>query len=195
MDRREKIVEAGLAVLREHGYAGFTQLRVATLAGLRQSHLTYYYPTRLDLLGAVGQAAVDRQLVAVSAVLATAGTMDELAELMAEIICRHDNTRVLMALAQAGDDQPQLNSLFRELATGFVDRLITSPCLAVTKPSADSARLMQALVTGLAVVELATGRPDCQQRVRHMLHLAFDLILTASRTGQGTAQTQSEETL
>ncbi|MHC5540598.1 TetR family transcriptional regulator, partial [Singulisphaera rosea] len=53
-DRRQEIIEAGLATLRERGYSGFTQPRVATRAGLRQSHLTYYYPTRADLLAAVG---------------------------------------------------------------------------------------------------------------------------------------------
>ena len=63
-DRRQDIIEAGLATLREHGYAGFTQPRVAARAGLRQSHLTYYYPTRIDLLTAVGRAAIDRQLAA-----------------------------------------------------------------------------------------------------------------------------------
>ena len=73
-DRRHDIVEAGLAVLREHGYTGFTQPRIAARVGLRQSHLTYYYPTRLDLLEAVGRTAItsisnfsagDRQLVIV----------------------------------------------------------------------------------------------------------------------------------
>ena len=42
---------------------------VAGLAGLRQSHLTYYYPTRVDLLAAVARAAIDGQLAAVDAVL------------------------------------------------------------------------------------------------------------------------------
>jgi AcrR family transcriptional regulator len=68
-DRRQDIIEAGLATLREHGYAGFTQPRVATRAGLRQSRLTYYYPTRVDLLAAVGRAAIDGQLAAADAVL------------------------------------------------------------------------------------------------------------------------------
>ena len=41
-DRRQSILDAALAVLREYGYAGFTQPRVAARTGMRQSHLTYY---------------------------------------------------------------------------------------------------------------------------------------------------------
>ena len=44
-DKRQHIVECALAQLREEGFAAFTQSKVAARAGLRQSHLTYYYPT------------------------------------------------------------------------------------------------------------------------------------------------------
>ena len=64
-DRRQDIINASLAVLKASGYAGFTQPRVAAEVGLRQSHLTYYFPTRVDLLAAVARVAIDRQLVAV----------------------------------------------------------------------------------------------------------------------------------
>src|SRR5580704_13164525 len=106
-DHRHNIIEAGLAILREHGYAGFTQPRVASRAGLRQSHLTYYYPTRVDLLVAVGRAAIEGQLAAVDRVLA--GTSPSaVVTAIAQLVVRHENTRVLMALAQAADQEPQL---------------------------------------------------------------------------------------
>ena len=68
-DRRQDIINASLAVLRESGYSGFTQPRVAAEVGLRQSHLTYYFPTRVDLLAGVARVAIDRQLAAVDAIL------------------------------------------------------------------------------------------------------------------------------
>ena len=113
-------MEAGLATLREHGYAAFTQPRVAARAGLRQSHITYYHPTRLDLLAAVGRAAVDRQLAAVDATLGALSSREEAAQAIANLVTRHENTRVLMALAQAGDEEPRLREHFRELADGNV---------------------------------------------------------------------------
>lgn len=176
-DRRQQIIEAGLATLREHGYAGFTQPRVAARAGLRQSHLTYYHPTRLDLLAAVARAAVDRQLVAVDATLGGCPSPEAAAGAIAELISRHGNTRVLMALAQAADEEPQLRELFRELADGIVARM-TRSLLGHHDPAAaeGSARLVHALAVGLAVLHLATGRPDGTQRAAAILEAALRLI-------------------
>ncbi len=52
-DRREALLEAAISVVREGGYPALTQTRVAAVAGMTQSHLTYYFPTRTDLVQAV----------------------------------------------------------------------------------------------------------------------------------------------
>jgi AcrR family transcriptional regulator len=180
-DRRHQIIEAGLATLREYGYGGFTQPRVAARAGLRQSHLTYYHPTRLDLLAAVGRAAVDRQLAAVDAMIDSVASADAAANAIAGLITRHSNTRVLMALAQAGDEEPRLRELFRELADGIVERVAQSFLNHQDPAKAEvPARLLHALSVGLAVVDLATGRPDGQQRAAAILDMAMRVVLHGS---------------
>ena len=68
-DRREIILKAAIATLREYGYSGFTQPRVAKRADVRQSHLTYYFPTRLALLEGVARLAVDGQLAALQSIV------------------------------------------------------------------------------------------------------------------------------
>ena len=176
-DRRQKIIEAGLTVLREHGYTGFTQPRVAARAGLRQSHLTYYHPTRLDLLEAVGRAAIDRQLAAVGDMLGSLASPDAAALAIAALVSRHENTRVLMALAQAADEHPQLRDLFGRLVDGIVvgvTRLLGR--FGVPMTSDEPARLLHALSVGLAVVGLATGRPDNTQRAGGVLRAALSGI-------------------
>ena len=184
-DRRQQIVEAGLAVLREHGYVGFTQPRVAARAGLRQSHLTYYHPTRLDLLEAVGRAAVERQLAAVDATLGGRhASPTEAARAIAAVVARHENTRVFMALAQAGDEEPRLRELFRELADGIVSR-VARFLERLGRPGGSAAaevpaRLLHALLVGLAVVDLATGWPDGTQRAADVLEAALHLIAGGS---------------
>src|SRR2546425_10303971 len=50
MDVRDRILEAALGLLAESGAHELTQPRVSKAAGVRQSHLTYYFPTRADLL-------------------------------------------------------------------------------------------------------------------------------------------------
>ena len=176
-DRRHDIIQAGLAVLREHGYTGFTQPRIAARAGLRQSHLTYYYPTRLDLLEAVGRTAIERQLAAVDATLGSHASLEAAAGAIAAVVVRHENTRVFMALAQAGDEEPRLRELFRELADGIVARVARFlGGFGVPAVSEEPARLLHALSVGLAVVDLATGRPDGTQRAAGVLQAALSMI-------------------
>lgn len=177
-DRRQQILEAGLAILREHGYVGFTQPRVAARAGLRQSHLTYYHPTRLHLLAAVGRAAVDRQLLAVDATIGALSTVEQAADAIAELVTRYENTRVLMALIQASEEEPGLRDLFRELADGVVVRVTSFLSRIGGSPaSEDSARFLHALSVGLSVISLATGRPDAKQRAAGLLSTALHLLV------------------
>jgi AcrR family transcriptional regulator len=167
-DRRQALVETGLQVLRELGYSGFTQPRIASRAGVRQSLITYYFPTRAALLEAVARAAVEAQLAALDAALAVAGS--DLATVIAGIVARHDNTRVLMALAQAADQEPALRSIFRDLTAGIVERVGGRAPVGASAAGRD---MIHALTGGLAVIELATGRPDGEARTLAVLDKAF----------------------
>jgi AcrR family transcriptional regulator len=55
MDVRERLLEAALRLLAESGAHELTQPKVAKAAGVRQSHLTYYFPTRGELLQEVAR--------------------------------------------------------------------------------------------------------------------------------------------
>lgn len=56
----ERILDSADAVLRQHGYAGFTTRRVAAAAGIAPGNLSYHYPTKLELLRAVIERLVTR---------------------------------------------------------------------------------------------------------------------------------------
>jgi DNA-binding transcriptional regulator YbjK len=174
-DRRQAIVTAGMAVLRQYGFAGFTQPRVASQAGVRQSHLTYYFPTRVDLLAAVAEAAIENQLSAVDAVF-SGSSPQSAAAAIAGVAVRHENTRVMMALAQAADQEPQLRQLFRELADGIILRAGTLLETLAIKPSDENRNLVHALSVGIAVIDLATARPEGKRRAATVLDTAFKLL-------------------
>jgi AcrR family transcriptional regulator len=55
---REAIIDHAVAILTEEGASGFSALKVAKSLGIRQSHLTYHFPSRELLL----HALVDRLL-------------------------------------------------------------------------------------------------------------------------------------
>ena len=110
-DRRQHILDTALSVLREQGLAGFTQPRIAQRSGLRQSHLTYYYPTRLDLLAATAEVATDALLAELARTL-DGRSLQSVAASIARLALRPDNTRVMMALAESADTEPSIKAIF-----------------------------------------------------------------------------------
>ena len=178
-DRRQIIISASLAVLRERGYAGFTQPRVAAAAGLRQSHLTYYFPMRIDLLMGLARVAVDRQLAAVDGILGIS-SVRKAAAAIANIAVRHENTRVVMALAQAADQEPALRELFRELADGLILRAGKLLANLNIEPTDERCYQLHSMSVGMAVVDLATARKNGERRASRTLEAA----LTAMKQGE-----------
>jgi AcrR family transcriptional regulator len=178
---RTKIVMAGVAVLRESGFAGFTQPKIAKLAGVRQSHLTYYFPTRADLVKAVAREAVDRQLDAIASTL-QASSPKAAAALTANIAVRQENTRVIMGLAQAADEEPALHDLFRELADGIIARNGKLLEEINIKPTDEHCFLLHALLVGMSVINLAVARKNGERRSARALECLFKLMKAEAAT-------------
>ncbi|MGF6492889.1 AcrR family transcriptional regulator [Luteibacter sp. 621] len=165
-DKRQQIIEAALTELREAGFAAFSQTKVAKRAGLRQSHLTYYYPTRADLVVAVAETAMTQQLAAVEALLAGTPPAKAPAQL-ATLLGRKENTRILMALVQGADEEPRLQPLFTEFARQMRER--AAGLLGGAKPGkapGTDAYLLHALCVGLAVLGLALDHGEDGQTHR-----------------------------
>lgn len=57
---RRRILDAALDIVEAHGIMALTQPKIAKAAGLRQSHLTYYFPRKADLFAALLDASHDR---------------------------------------------------------------------------------------------------------------------------------------
>lgn len=174
--RRSAILEAGLAVLREEGLAGFTQPNVAAKAGLRQGNLTYYFATRADLLAAVARAAIDLQLGAARALLGSAKSLNDATTAMGAVVVRHENTRVFVALNQAADQEPALQALFTELLEGFVEAIADFLKRMNLQPTQSHIDLLHAVFVGLSVIDLATGRKNGSTRALAVLKSLFKLL-------------------
>ncbi len=61
-DTRERILEAGLEVLRSVGHGQFSVKKVARAAGVYQGNVTYYWPRRRDLVLALAVRVVEDYL-------------------------------------------------------------------------------------------------------------------------------------
>lgn len=60
---REHILDTALTIASSRGLKELTQTNVAIAAGVRQSHLTYYFPLKSDLLAAVLKASHDNHKI------------------------------------------------------------------------------------------------------------------------------------
>ena len=158
-DRRTDIVETALGLVQEEGLAGLTQPRVAKRLAMRQSHVTYYFPTREDLLAAVTELAVHRRVSALDT-LRSPRTLSRKIAALAEVLIDPEQTRVLLALAQIADATPTLRSHFRALSAGIAPAATSLLRAAGAAPTPVAIGLLQTTSTGLAVVALATGQTD-----------------------------------
>jgi AcrR family transcriptional regulator len=185
VDRRDELIEAGLEILREEGLAGFSQARIASRVGLRQGHLTYYYPTRTALLAAVGRRAIDNQLAGLAQMVAATSSKEDAAATITAVTMRHQNTRVLVALNQAADQEPELQALFNEMSDGFVSELGRLLHALGIEPSEARIDLVHALFVGLSIIELATARDRGFERSEAALNTALGLLGTANPDAAG----------
>jgi AcrR family transcriptional regulator len=101
---RERLLAAALEVLGQAGAKGFTQVAVAERAGVRQSHLTYYFPTRDELLEAVVTHGVDQLAESIREVVSDADggfrlPLGRLSESVAEI----GHMRLFLAMTVEAD--------------------------------------------------------------------------------------------
>jgi hypothetical protein len=127
----------------------------------------------------VARIAITNQLGAFDQIL-EAGAGSDVAATMSRALAQHQNIRVLMGLAQAADQEPALQALFRELTSGLLERigrLLEMLGLADTPANRDA---VHALTVGLSVIDLATSRADGQDRTQAALEVALKLLPTAA---------------
>ncbi|WP_051357255.1 TetR/AcrR family transcriptional regulator [Azorhizobium doebereinerae] len=185
---RERVLAAAVGLLRAQGPAGLTQPRVAKAAGVSQSHLTYYFPTRADLVRAVLEAAVDGQIANLGDAMAAPATPAERIARLAEALTQAENTRVLVSLVLAADGDPAFRDLYGRLVAAMRGRAAGLIAGAGLDPTPAQVALLHALGTGLAVMGAALG-PEAGREVNAMvLSEVFRLLgADAARAGEGDA--------
>lgn len=104
---RDRILSAALTILREKGIQDLSQAEVAREADVRQSHLTYYFPKRRDLLEAVAARFVDGLAKRVQQASAKAvGDADVMLRQLAEVILEPGHMRMFLGIAVVADAHP-----------------------------------------------------------------------------------------
>ncbi len=112
-DVRDRILDAALQALREGGIRRLTQPAVAARAGVRQSHLTYYFPTRNALLEACAMRFVDSLAADAGhavGVWAAAPNGPQLAHLT-QAVTESGHMRMFMGVVVEADRDPSVRAI------------------------------------------------------------------------------------
>jgi AcrR family transcriptional regulator len=175
MDIRAKILEAALGLLAKGGAQELTQPRIAKAAGVRQSHLTYYFPTIHELLQAVAKYTLD----SMTAEMARHAPVEKpLSLLDAAIATSADKRRMRMVLGlvttvdRESKMKPQMREFLKEIRQGLT-RLAKAGGLEGTT---DQVAFLHAVVVGQGILQLARDNEEAREEARRILRMAVDFL-------------------
>lgn len=170
MDVRGRILDAALGLLARGGAQELTQPRVARAAGVRHSHLTYYFPTRADLLQAVAYRSIDT-LAGSLLSAARRGKLgpDALSRMLAQAITDQRRTRTMLALVGAADRDPAVRKRLRRFIREARSRLAAVLDAAGGKADSDRIAFLHTLLVGTAVLYLARNDATARSEARAVL--------------------------
>jgi len=110
---RERILGAATDILRESGIQGLSQVQVARVADVRQSHITYYFPRRHDLIEAVALRFVEHAYNAIATATDQAAPDDLVAALQQAAVAVADegHMRMFTAVVIEADTDTELRAV------------------------------------------------------------------------------------
>ena len=173
MDVRGRIMQAALGLLAEGGE--LSQPRVARAAGVRHSHLTYYFPTVTDLLQAVARHSFEH----LAAELGVAGGPRRAPSPAAGIArATRDKRRVrmMLGLVTAADRDPSLKPRMRAFVKELRGRIAPMLACAGLEADEDDMAFLHTMVVGAAVLQLARDNAEARREARAVLERAVKCV-------------------
>ena len=183
-DVRTRILQAAVELLADHGVGELTQPKVARAAGVRQSHLTYYFPTRADLLLGVASHSIEAMASGMaSAAREGSLTRETLAPALVAAVTDQRRARVMLALVVTSGEDPQLKERFREFVAiirGRLRALLAQIGIATDDPTL---ALCHTMLVGAAVLHFARDDAAARQEVQAVARAIVDRILAVPDPG------------
>ena len=171
MDVRSRILEAGLALLAEGGAHELTQPRVARAAGVRQSHLTYYFPTRGELLQELARYSIEK--LAGQLAHARPGALPEG---IAAGAADKRRSRVMLGLVVASDRDPKIKRRMRRFIAELRQRMAPVLDAGGLRTDAHSVAFFHSVIVGCAVLQLARDNAEARAEAKAVMKIAAACI-------------------
>lgn len=174
-DVRLRILHAAVGILAEHGVGDLTQPKVARAAGVRHSHLTYYFPTRADLLLAVASHSVEAVAGALSQGIRDGSlSLHTLPAALFAAASDKRRARILVGLAVTASEDEQVRERFREFVSTV--RLRIAGLLAEIGIHVDAMGLaaFHSTLVGATVLNLARDDAASRRELKQVIGLMVE---------------------
>ena len=166
MNIKDTILDASVALLKDKGIAALTQPQVARAAGIKQSHLTYYFPTRADLLLGVAEHSINVTMAQVGAHLRDHAEAAAIAGVVAEVMIAGIPPRLVIGLIVAADSEPGIRESLAKFISSVRERMRDVLAGAGLAANAPAVLLFHATIVGLAVMHQARLSPESAREIK-----------------------------
>lgn len=176
---RERILHAAVEILNAEGFGALTQTRVAEKAGVRQSHVTYYFPVRNDLLRETAVYGCSAMLEMFSAGIA-AGTVTLATArsfFVADISDRRF-ARLMCALIVASDEDDRIKPWVSSFEQIHRERLLDVFQRLGLKITIEDIEFFHSAFVGAVMLDLSESTESSLSRSSRVMQQAFDHLLT-----------------
>ena len=187
MNVKDAILDAGVALLKDKGIAALTQPQVARAAGIKQSHLTYYFPTRADLLLGVAEHSISVTMATVGARLRDHAEPATIANAVAEVMIAGIPPRLIIGLIVAADAEPGIRESLAKFISSVRERMRAILASAGLAASAPAVLLFHATIVGLAVMHQARLSPESESEVKEGVAAILRLLAPPTPNLEGSA--------
>lgn len=178
---RERILFAAVEILNAEGFGALTQTKVAERAGVRQSHITYYFPMRNDLLRETAVYGCNAMLEAMSGDI-DAGllTLTNVRNFLTTDIHDRRFARLMCALIVASDEDDRIKPWLASFEETNRDRLLHSFQRLGLRITTRDIEVFHATYIGALLLDLGESTEESMIRTRHTVNHAFDLMMAAA---------------
>lgn len=187
MNVKDAILDAGVALLKDKGIAALTQPQVARAAGIKQSHLTYYFPTRAKLLLAIAEQSIGVTMTRVGARLRDHAEPATIASVVADVMISGIPPRLIIGLIVAADAEPGIRESLARFIKTVRERMRDVLAAAGLPADAEAVLLFHATIVGLAVMHQARLSQESADEVKDGVAAILQLLAPPTPILEGSA--------
>jgi AcrR family transcriptional regulator len=179
---RTRILAAGVDLLHTEGFNALTQPAVAARAGVRQSHITYYFPTRTALLSNIAQYGCKEMFESIVEKGAQGKlTAKEFREFLLPTELDRGWLRLMSGLHAVCDEDPSIAAWIDEFDGNVMAQFHTAFCAIFGEIPMRTVEALHACFVGVMMFESREQSPASLARARRTMAHALDLAIESAK--------------